>query len=119
MPHPLTRAALGWSNLAGYACPEPPARQTQISAYQKTHQLAFRMHDTAIDYGRGYAEEGLGEAWTESGSARGELRIQSKVLRKIIAPAPGAEYREAGLWRCPQPYESLITTWDWSREGVL
>src|SRR5205814_3352612 len=30
----------------------------------------------------------------------------------------GHEYREASLWRCPEPYAKNITTWDWSYEGV-
>jgi D-threo-aldose 1-dehydrogenase len=77
------------------------------------------MHDSAIDYGRGFAEEGLGRAWTEGGIGRDELRIQSKVLRRIVAPKAGQEYREAGLWCCPAPYAGRITDWDWSYKGTL
>jgi D-threo-aldose 1-dehydrogenase len=77
------------------------------------------MHDTAIDYGRGFAEEGLGLAWTQSAIPRNQLRIQSKVLRQIVPPQSGDKYREAGLWCCPEPYAQQITDWDWSYHGTL
>jgi D-threo-aldose 1-dehydrogenase len=113
------RAALGWANLGGYRCVQPPTFASQEAVFQRGHQLGIRMHDTAIDYGRGFAEEGLGLAWTQSAIPRNELRIQSKVLRQIVAPKSGDEYREAGLWRCPEPYSQQITHWDWSYEGTL
>ena len=113
------RAALGWANLGGYACAQPPTHSDQRAVFERAHQLGVRMHDTAIDYGRGFSELGLGLAWTELGIPRKELRIQSKVLRKIVPPTAGKEYREAGLWNCPEPYSHYITTWDWSYDGVL
>jgi D-threo-aldose 1-dehydrogenase len=77
------------------------------------------MHDTAVDYGRGYAEEGLGLALAATKVSRAGLRIQSKVLRKIIRQTEGLPYREKDLWRCPLPYQNWSTAWDWSYEGVL
>ena len=115
----VERAALGWANLGGYACAKPLTHSEQKSIFDRAHQLGVRMHDTAIDYGRGFAEEGLGLAWTAGQIPRDELRIQSKVLRRIITPESGQQYREAGLWSCPEPYASRITTWDWSYSGVL
>src|SRR5437868_971108 len=115
----VERAALGWANLGGLACATAPTHADQRAVFEHAHQLGVRMHDTAIDYGRGFAEIGLGLAWTETRIRREELRIQSKVLRKIIAPNEGQKYREAGLWNCPEPYSRMITTWDWSYEGVL
>ena len=115
----LERAALGWANLGGYACVAPPTHDNQRVVFERAHELGVRMHDTAIDYGRGFAESGLGLAWTELKIGREEVRIQSKVLRKIVAPKEEQQYREAGLWNCPEPYARLITTWDWSYEGVL
>jgi len=115
----VERAALGWANLGGYACAKPPTHSDQKAVFDRAHQLGVRMHDTAIDYGRGFAEEGLGLAWTSGKIARHELRIQSKVLRRIVPPEPEQHYREAGLWSCPEPYASRITTWDWSYNGVI
>src|SRR5258706_8972966 len=115
----IERAALGWANLGGYACPQPPTVADQRAAFDCTLRLGVRTHDSAIDYGRGFAEEGLGAAWTQTGIARNELRIQSKVLRRIVRPKEGQHYREAGLWRCPEPYADLITEWDWSYAGVV
>jgi D-threo-aldose 1-dehydrogenase len=112
------RAALGWANLGGYACAQPPTHSDQQAVFERACQLGVRMHDTAIDYGRGFAELGLGLAWTELGIPRSELRIQSKVLRKIVLPTSSQEYREAELWNCPEPYARYITTWDWSYDGV-
>ena len=115
----VERAALGWANLGGYACAKPPTHSDQKAVFDRAHQLGVRMHDAAIDYGRGFAEEGLGLAWTAAKIPRNQLRIQSKVLRRIATPAPGQRYREAGLWSCPEPYASRITTWDWSYSGVM
>jgi len=115
----IERAALGWANLGGYACAEPPTRASQLSVFERARHLGVRMHDTAIDYGRGFAEEGLGAAWTQSGIARAEIRIQSKVLRRIVAEPHEVAYREADLWRCPDPHARWTTTWDWSRAGIL
>lgn len=115
----VERAALGWANLGGYACAKPPTHSDQQSVFERAHQLGVRTQDTAIDYGRGFAEEGLGSAWTASKIPRRELRIQSKVLRRIVTPGLGQHYREAGLWTCPEPYASRITTWDWSYAGVM
>jgi D-threo-aldose 1-dehydrogenase len=113
------RAALGWANLGGLACAKPPTPAVQLAVFERAHQLGVRTHDTAIDYGRGFAEEGLGTAWTSHRVGRNQLRIQSKVLRRIVAPKDGAQPREADLWRCPEPYARLITTWDWSYAGTL
>jgi len=115
----IERAALGWANLGGLACTKPPTHSDQKAVFERAHQLGVRMHDTAVDYGRGFAEEGLGLAWTSCKIPRNELRIQSKVLRRITTPQPGQHYREAGLWSCPEPYASRITTWDWSYAGVI
>jgi D-threo-aldose 1-dehydrogenase len=114
----LHRAALGWANLGGYACARPPTRSLQQLVVQAAHEAGIRFHDTAIDYGRGYAEEGLAEAVANLGIARTDLRIQSKVLRKIVKTPSGA-YREADLWNCPEPHQSWSTAWDWTYEGVL
>jgi len=119
MPGVIERAALGWANLGGYACSQPPAVADQRAVFDCAHRLGVRMHDTAIDYGRGFAEKGLGLAWTQTGIARNELRIQSKVLRRIVRPKEGQQYREAGSWRCPEPYAGLVTEWDWSYAGVV
>lgn len=113
------RAALGWANLGGLACAKPPTRSTQMAVFERAHQLGVRMHDTAIDYGRGFAEEGLGAAWTSLQVPRNQLRIQSKVLRRIVTPKDRAQPREADLWCCPEPYAHLVTTWDWSYAGTL
>jgi D-threo-aldose 1-dehydrogenase len=114
----MERAALGWANLGGYACANPPSHGDQKNVFECAHALGVRMHDTAIDYGRGFAEIGLGLSWTELKIPRTELRIQSKVLRRIVTPANGQQYREAGLWNCPKPYADFITIWDWSYDGV-
>src|SRR2546425_12080762 len=115
----VDRAALGWANLGGYARSTPPTHLDQQTVFERAYQLGVRMHDTAIDYGRGFAEEGLGLAWTAGKMPRTELRIQSKVLRRIAVPASGQHYREADLWSCPEPYAGRITTWDWSYSGVM
>lgn len=119
MGNSIERAALGWANLGGYACAKPLTSAEQKAVFERAHQLGVRMHDTAIDYGRGFAEEGLGHAWTEMEIPREEMRIQSKVLRRIVVQEGVQQYREAGLWRCPAPYAGLVTKWDWSYDGVI
>ena len=113
------RAALGWANLGGYACPEPPTHASQAAVFETAQECGITMHDTAVDYGRGFAEEGLGLAMAGSKANRANLRIQSKVLRQIVRERSGIAYREKDLWRCPLPYQHWSTTWDWSYEGVL
>jgi len=116
---PANRAALGWANLGGYACQEPPTHALQAVVFETAQQCGIPMHDTAVDYGRGFAEEGLGLAIANSTANRAALRIQSKVLRQIVREQSAIAYREKDLWRCPLPYQDWSTTWDWSYEGVL
>jgi D-threo-aldose 1-dehydrogenase len=113
------RAALGWANLGGYACQEPPTHALQAAVFDTAQQCGITMHDTAVDYGRGFAEEGLGLAMANSKANRATLRIQSKVLRQIVHDQSAIAYREKDLWRCPLPYQNWPTTWDWSYEGAL
>ena len=113
------RAALGWANLGGYACQHPPTHPLQAVVFETAQECGITMHDTAVDYGRGFAEEGLGLAMAASKANRATLRIQSKVLRQIVRDPSAIAYRENDLWRCPLPYQTWSTTWDWSYEGVL
>jgi D-threo-aldose 1-dehydrogenase len=113
------RAALGWANLGGYACPEPPTHALQAAVFEMAEEWGITTHDTAVDYGRGFAEEGLGLAMAGSKANRASLRIQSKVLRQIVRDPSAIAYREKDLWRCPLPYQNWSTTWDWSYQGVL